>query len=456
MSLKSEWCQRQTASVNETEDIDKAFRIDLGRLTNSAAIRRLQGKTQVMSVGEHDFFRTRLTHSMEVANIGISISRRLEKTFKRYNKSALIEALPSDVLIQTICLAHDLGHPAFGHVGEKILNYHMRNAGGFEGNGQTLRLLGKLGEYYPDTGYNMTRRTLLGVIKYPVLFSDATEAIWRKGNDDSAVEEIKANYLLSHSDTPRNLNSWKPPKCLHDDEKALFDWILEPLCAADKNKFIQLNAKGKTIHKSFDCSIMELADDISYAFHDLEDVLAMNLVSRHQVIDEVGEHLKTLAINYKNESCSNYFSRLIESGSLRDLKRAISELINHIINYGVRYDFKPDFEEPLLSCKAKLLDEYQVIVDDFKAITFNHVIRTPKLQTLEYKGLQILDKLFLAIKDNKDDLLPADFIRDIKDGKVSLERAVCDYLACMTDREAGAMYERMFTPSSGSVFQPVQ
>ena len=150
-------------------DVRSQFDRDEARLIHSAAFRRLQSKTQVLGLGESDFYRTRLTHSMEVAQIGRGIVQYLskKKKFKEHK-----DHLPDISLITAICLAHDIGHPPFGHGGEVALNYCMRDYGGFEGNGQTLRILGKLDKYTADHGLNPTRRMLLGVLKYPASYND--------------------------------------------------------------------------------------------------------------------------------------------------------------------------------------------------------------------------------------------------------------------------------------------
>ncbi len=133
----------------KSPDLEFLARIDRSRITHSAAFRRLQGKTQVVGVGENDFFRTRLTHSLEVAQIGASLANRLAWYGKREGMEELAPWVPPEHLIETACLAHDIGHPAFGHNGEKILNYYMLEFGGFEGAGDFGEFsgFGELGEY---------------------------------------------------------------------------------------------------------------------------------------------------------------------------------------------------------------------------------------------------------------------------------------------------------------------
>ena len=146
------WTHRRSGQTNQrgTMDHRDPYERDRTRVIHSPAFRRLQRKTQILGTDEGDFHRTRLTHSLEVASIGSSIVRNL-----RLNPTPAVLAnlLPQDDLINVICLLHDIGHPPFGHGGEVALNYMMRHHGGFEGNGQTLRLLTKietqLGELFP-------------------------------------------------------------------------------------------------------------------------------------------------------------------------------------------------------------------------------------------------------------------------------------------------------------------
>ncbi|WP_462158915.1 dGTP triphosphohydrolase [Pseudoalteromonas sp. GB56] len=157
--------ERRLEQNTRPSDVRDEYDRDEARLIHSAAFRRLQSKTQVLGLGESDFYRTRLTHSMEVAQIGRGIVQYLAKTpeFEAFHND-----LPNTSLITAICLAHDIGHPPFGHGGEVALNYCMREHGGFEGNGQTLRILGHLDKYTLEHGLNPTRRMLLGVLKYPL------------------------------------------------------------------------------------------------------------------------------------------------------------------------------------------------------------------------------------------------------------------------------------------------
>ena len=187
-------------------------------------------------------------------------------------------------LIEALCLAHDIGHPPYGHGGETALNYMMRDHGGFEGNGQTFRILTKLEPYTEHYGMNLTRRTLLGVMKYPAL-----------------AESLRQKYAQPAVSNYRQLkpSQWPPVKAIFNDDAAVFNWVLAPLTAHDRAEFIrssQASTGGhqRTLYKSFDSTIMELADDIAYAVHDLEDAIVMGIVSREQWLEFVAPRLSCL------------------------------------------------------------------------------------------------------------------------------------------------------------------
>src|SRR5260370_26840570 len=130
------------------------YQRDLGRIVHSASFRRLQTKTQVMGTGEGDFHRTRLTHSLEVGESGRGIVWKLAAR----DGGEYHDLLPPSELIEAICYAHDLGHPPYGHSGERALHSRMKAFGGFEGNAQTIRILAKLEKYYRGEGIKPTRR----------------------------------------------------------------------------------------------------------------------------------------------------------------------------------------------------------------------------------------------------------------------------------------------------------
>jgi len=138
MTHSNEWTERRLTRLEKRDgDHRNAYQRDKARIMHSAAFRRLQAKTQVLGIGISDFYRTRLTHSLEAAQIGTGIAAQL--TQKQAELSAQLGI--DEHLIESLCLAHDIGHPPFGHGGEIALHYMMHEHGGFEGNGQTFRIL---------------------------------------------------------------------------------------------------------------------------------------------------------------------------------------------------------------------------------------------------------------------------------------------------------------------------
>ncbi|HPF34886.1 MAG TPA: anti-phage deoxyguanosine triphosphatase [Candidatus Krumholzibacteria bacterium] len=432
------WTQRRSYAATGREPKpfnartpDSDFQRDRARIIHSAAFRRLQAKTQVLGVGEHDFYRTRLTHSLEVAQIGFGISELFRD--RHADQPDYAEWIPSQCGIEAVCLGHDIGHPPFGHGGEVALNFSMRDWGGFEGNGQTLRITARLGEYSEHDGYDLTRRTLLGLLKYPALFREL-----------AGPPPVQA--------TATNLDAWRPPKCVLDSEADVLDWILEPFDAADRARLRSFTPRpgkpGKTLHKPFDTTIMDVADDISYGVHDFEDAVALGLIGEKdwQEIDAlIAKHPDTPL-----HADRDFYRASLFSGSTRRLKHAVSKLVEYFKSE-VRLSENADFTHPLLRLQATMPQPAATILEGFKTLVMRRVILSPEVQTLEYKGQQLVVRLFEVLRENPQRLLPAATLRKFEAAEMP-ERVVCDYLAGMTDSHATRTYHKLFSPEMGSVF----
>ncbi|TEA70322.1 anti-phage deoxyguanosine triphosphatase [Allopusillimonas ginsengisoli] len=444
---KKIWEERRLPSKLRDRDVRSEWERDYARLIHSAAFRRLQSKTQVLGLGESDFYRTRLTHSMEVAQIGVGIVRWLKKKHK--DNAEIQSALPEDALISSICLAHDIGHPPFGHGGEIALNICMRQYGGFEGNGQTLRILSRLDKYTDQYGLNPTRRLILGVLKYPASYS-ATVV-------DSSYGDINTFKWLSKAD------DHKPPKCYLDDERDVVNWLLETLDPETKSAFISVEHKfdqstqkrihNKPIHKALDTSIMELADDISYSLHDLEDAVSLGMVTRkgwEKHNEGAVDLFKNCGIDYHALS-EELFG---DESYLR--KNAIGGLVNKFItNAVVRPSAMPHSKCELIKWNAYIDKKHEGLLGHIFNLVRDQVIKSCNVQQLEFKGQKLVIELFDALISDPERLLPGSTLKRYAAAEGVQQkqaRVICDFIAGMTDEYATRLYEKLFYPHKGSIF----
>lgn len=226
------------------------FEVDRDRIIHTSAFRRLQAKTQVFLAGEYDFYRTRLTHSLEVAQIARSIC-----SFLKYSSKFLSEKYYIDsALIEAVGLAHDIGHPPFGHAGERELNILMKPFGGFEGNAQTLRLLtttiysagASRSGIMRRSGMSPTRAFMDGVMKYKTLQNQMPDAPNHfLYNDQSDC----LNFVFDNQEVPAELS------------------VGEKL-----NSF-----------RSIECQIMDWADDIAYRVNDIADSVNAGFIDKSKL-----------------------------------------------------------------------------------------------------------------------------------------------------------------------------
>jgi len=358
--------------------------------------------------------------------------------------------LPPVPLMQTLGFAHDLGHPPFGHGGETALNYCMRNDGGFEGNGQTLRLLSRLENHSQDHGANLTRRTLLGVLKYPVAYSAVVDRDCVPRLDDRPT-------LLRIIDREAS----KPPKCYLDSEQDVVDWVLQRLSAADRERFTAVTPRpgkhGKSRHKSLDCSLMDIADDIAYGVHDLEDALSLGLVRKADFREAVppqacASFLDMRVKRYGDKVGNNPYGDLVDNlfGPGQRRKMIVNIIVGHLIG-AIGLEEISDFEEPLLRYRAVLAPGPAAFLQALKDLVMDKVIRCAQVQQMEFKGQSLVVSVFEAVATDPRAYLPADAYARYMAASQDM-RVICDHIAGMTDAHLMKIYERMFSPRMGSVF----
>lgn len=392
------------------------FEQDRDRIIYSPAFRRLQNKTQVFLSGEFDFYRTRLTHSMEVSQIGRSIVNHLNRTSNELSDEFHID----QDLVESICLAHDIGHPSFGHAGEQILNTMMLESGGFEGNAQNLRILVDL--FYRDkscwSGMKPTRAFLDGMLKYKTLFSES--------------EKKKHHFIYDfQSDILDFVSPEVPFSSLFQTEK-------------DRNDF-----------KSLECRIMDWADDIAYSIHDIDDGIRAGFISIKNIRNWMDENSDVLSDTHElflfdlceaiaNDSFSSFLARLIgtfiHGTSLVKRETPLSDKTNRY-----RYDIS-------------VTNECNELCALLKKLAIALVFHTPQVHQLEFKGGRILQGLFEVMEHEyihggaRYNLLPSHYHKAMNSGDIHhRRRLLCDYLSGMTDGFVVRTYKRMFDPDFGSI-----
>ena len=438
---ENDWKERRKPREPRDNDVREYYDIDYARIIHSASFRRLQGKTQIFTLGANDFYRTRLTHSIEVSQIAVGIVQQLEG---KVNNNPLFDelkrVLPPQRLIAAVASAHDLGHPPFGHGGEVALNYCMKGHGGFEGNGQTLRILSKLEHYPENAGANLARRTLLGCLKYPVEFSKVENKHMKPRLIHNASMPILIDRKIS-----------TPPKCYLKTEKDIVEWILDPLSKEDKKTFQKIkkirNNHSEAEHRSLDCSIMDLADDISYGVHDLEDAITLNLLNE--------KNFKHYCDNLNDPSLPRYdeaigYKDIVKNFSGPDAKEYVGYLVNYFVTH-IEIEIIDDFTEPLLKYRVKLKEEAKKLLGFLKDLVIKEVIFSPNVQQLEFKGQRMVIEVFDILKSAPEKYLREGSVERLRKKSDEPERIICDYIAGMTDDYLLKTYERLSSPRIGSV-----
>lgn len=418
--------QRKIDSENAKQRVSVRddFERDYGRIIHSAAFRRLQAKTQVIAVSEGDFHRTRLTHSLEVAQIarGISTSLNDNDIFLKDTDDKIDTSL-----VEAAALAHDLGHPPFGHQGERALNKCMRRLDlNFEGNAHTFRLLTYL-EGSRGMGLDLTRASLLSILKYPAVMKDI--------NNINVLD--------------------KPPKSsVFDEDEAMFKWVIQEF-STDEQEYITEHSDfvdGKhynTINKTLECSIVELADDIAYATYDLEDSLKLNLIERAHLLKVLESHKGTTS-NRITAAIDRFLSH--NDNEKYRVKQLFADLVSGFINDITIEEKMPGLSSKRLRFKAVMPTATTELLEDLKKLVLEHVIMSQRVQTFEWRGGRIIERLFESMINDKRLLPENEKFWWSTSSDSHNARLVCDYIAGMTDNYALKMYSRLFEATGGKLF----
>ena len=387
------------------------FARDRARLLHSSALRRLAAKTQVLSPAAGlDFARNRLTHSLEVAQVGRELAESL--------------GLDPDV-VDTACLAHDLGHPPFGHNGERALNDWSRDIGGFEGNAQTLRVLTRIepkvfGSDGRSYGLNLTRASLDASCKYPWPASDGVP-------DPSGRSKFG----------------------FYDDDVAAFEW---------------LRADAPARRLCVEAQVMDLSDDVAYSVHDFEDAVVGGYidvaslgarVNHDQLVDSMfswigGElsHDELVAAFDRLDSLDVWLEGWDGSrASQGRLKNLTSQLIGRFLGAAVSETREAYPAESLIRFSANVVvpRDIQAEIAVLKGIVAANVMSTNARRPLYTQQRSILTELADVLLATDGDNLDAGFRADWTEAttEAGRRRAVVDQVASLTDQSASAWHERL-------------
>ena len=406
----------ETYEAERKADYRSAFQVDRDRIIHAQAFRKLQSKTQVFLSGEYDFYRTRLTHSIEVAQIGRSICHFLQTQGGPLKPDFFIDG----DLVEGVCLAHDLGHPPFGHSGERTLQELMIKWGGFEGNAQTLHLLTKTMVQNETSvrGIQPTRALLDGVLKYKKLFSEYETPPTNHFLYDQQI--VERQFVLG-AELPRELTD------------------------ADK-----LNA-----FKSIECQIMDWADDAAYSLNDIVDGVKAGFLTREKIESwAAGE-----AIDAPQQ---RVLEELFDAIHADRLESVFSQKIGSFIT-GCRLRKRENFMAEKTNRYA-----YELVIGRdaegqaqfFKKLANDVIFESPQLQQIEHKARRVLFDLWAAVWQNYVEkgprvinILPTRVgkLIDNEDSPAGKARQICDYLAGLTDGMIVRTYRRLFDPEFGSI-----
>ena len=362
-----------------------AFRRDCDRIIHASAFRRLAHKTQVFVFHEGDHFRTRLTHTLEVTQVARSLARAL--------------GLDED-LAEACALGHDLGHPPFGHAGERALDACLADYGGFDHNAQTLRVVTALERRYPDfDGLNLSWETLEGLVKHNgPLIDSAGRAV--KRHEKRGVPGAIVGYSRAH-----DLEIWTYP--------------------------------------SAEAQVGAIADDIAYDAHDIEDGLRADMfqLSDIEALPLVGEILADTKKAHPGIELARLVHELMRGLLTRMIEDVVAESRRRIAEFGAAsVDDVRHAGRPLVGFSPAMAKADQAI----KGFLYPRLYRHERIMRIMGDAEHLVQRLFRHYVDRRADL-PRDWLAGLDDADTpGRARRIADYIAGMTDRYAMVEHARLF------------
>ncbi|HET7689756.1 MAG TPA: deoxyguanosinetriphosphate triphosphohydrolase [Nocardioidaceae bacterium] len=395
-AARERWLPEPAKSTARSE-----FERDRARVVHSAALRRLAAKTQVVGPETDDFVRNRLTHTLEVAQVARDLARRL--------------GCDADV-VETAALAHDLGHPPFGHNGERALDQLSASCGGFEGNAQTLRILTRLEAKRDGAGLNLTRASLDAATKYP----------WPRSEQD-----------------PHKFG-------VYGDDLAAFEWLRRGA-----------PSRGRCL----EAQVMDLADDVAYSVHDLEDGIVAGRIDladladpgrRREVWATVREwYLPAVDDTDLDEALSwlwkldSWPTRPYDGSraALGALKNLTSDLIGQFCAAAQRATHERYGDGPLARYAADLVipEETAYAIAALKGVAAHFVMRAEDRRGVLARQQELLAELVSMLRLRGPEVLEPAFRTDFAEAATDAARlrVIVDQVASLTDVSAVAWHQRL-------------
>ncbi|MGG2197997.1 MULTISPECIES: deoxyguanosinetriphosphate triphosphohydrolase family protein [Paenibacillus] len=412
---------------------------DYARLIQSPAFRRLQGKSQVFGAGTGDYYRTRLTHSIEVSQIARETARRMNKQYPFLERKEHPGLILDPAVVECASLAHDLGHPPFGHKGEEVLNHLLKESYGlaYEGNAQNYRILMFLEKRAGSgSGLDLTAAVLLGINKYPYSLEEPGR--------------LKGVYGMEWTDGIRYIRD---------------RWNMPVGCS------------------TLEAQLMDLCDDIAYSTHDIEDGIRAGKIQMNRTFfedDRLVEHLVQEIVNDRG----NYEVGWDQVDIPDMVKRVLTDYLAQWETIYAACD--REASRTRREMKARWVSTFVGkvgIIDDpvkgWKKVTFVHegrqdlelhrtmeilkklawvtLIKDFRVQRLQKRSEIMIRRLWdsFIVPENGRLILPPDWLENYErhQSNWSWPRLVADYISGMTDAYAEKVYAELFASKSGSIYE---
>ncbi|AEI38964.1 deoxyguanosinetriphosphate triphosphohydrolase family protein [Paenibacillus mucilaginosus] len=427
----------EPSSGTFSEERDEYER-DYARLIQSPAFRRLQGKSQVFGAGSGDYYRTRLTHSLEVSQIARETARRMGKLYPFLGRREHPGLILDPAVVECASLAHDLGHPPFGHKGEEVLDRLLAKEHGmkYEGNAQNFRILMFLEKRAgSDSGLDLTAAVLLAINKYPYCIEDPGRLKGCYGMEWEGISELRRKWNM-------------PTGC-----------------------------------STLEAQLMDLCDDIAYSTHDIEDGIRAGKIGMNRtffeserliehLVQEIVDDQGNLEVGWESVDIEGMVRRVLEdylaqweeiyeqcgresSRTRREMKaRWVSTFAGRV---GIIDDTARGWKKVTFVRDGQQDLELLRTMEILKKLAWVTLIKDFRVQRLQKRSEIMIKRLWDSFKVPEQGrmIIPPDWIDNYKahQGKWTWPRFIADYISGMTDAYAEKVYAELFASKSGSIYE---